>query len=256
MVLTGHAEDTFTLHSGYGRRSTDCLAGASASTLLRFARELTHYAGDVSPQDADAPARSLPRHAIASRNGGAARGTGCHLRDQWERIRELTEARANARSRLSVFLSSSRRPVGDDDRHLHLHRLQRVRRRLPGREQHPRRRARRSVARAARCTGSASTPTIAGRPTAPDGAPPADALPALRERAVRVRVPGQRHGAQPRRPQRDGLQPLRRHAVLLEQLPVQGPALQLVRLERAASRPTRAASAAAQPRRHRARSAA
>ena len=58
----------------------------------------------------------------------------------------------------------------------------------------------------------------------------ADALPALREGAVRVRLPRQRDRAQRRRAQRDGLQPLRRHAVLLEQLPVQGPALQLVQL--------------------------
>ena len=43
--------------------------------------------------------------------------------------------------------------------------------------------------------------------------------------------PVERHGSQPRRPERDGLQPLRRHAVLLEQLPVQGPPVQLVRLQ-------------------------
>ena len=70
----------------------------------------------------------------------------------------------------------------------------------------------------------------------PDVVAPADAVPALRERAVRVRLPGQRDGAQPRRAQRDGLQPLRRHAVLLEQLPVQGPPLQLVRLAQDAAR--------------------
>ena len=62
---------------------------------------------------------------------------------------------------------------------------------------------------------------------------PADAVPALRERAVRVRVSGRGDDAQPRRAQRDDLQPLRRHAVLLEQLPVQGPAVQLVRLQAA-----------------------
>ena len=56
---------------------------------------------------------------------------------------------------------------------------------------------------------------------------PAGAVHALRERAVRGRVPGRGHGSQRRRPERDGLQPLRRHALLLEQLPVQGPAVQL-----------------------------
>ena len=65
---------------------------------------------------------------------------------------------------------------------------------------------------------------------------PADALPALREGAVRVRLPGQRDRPQPRRPERDGLQPLRRHAVLLQQLPVQGPPLQLVQLHRRQAR--------------------
>ncbi len=65
---------------------------------------------------------------------------------------------------------------------------------------------------------------------APGDLPPAGDLHALRERAVRGRLPGQRHGAQRRRPEPDGLQPLRRHAVLLEQLPVQGPALQLLPL--------------------------
>ena len=81
----------------------------------------------------------------------------------------------------------------------------------------------------------------------PAGRASADAVPALRERAVRVRVPGQRDRAQPRRPQRDGLQPLRRHAVLLEQLPVQGAALQLVRLRRTGKRPTRAGRCSATP---------
>ena len=56
---------------------------------------------------------------------------------------------------------------------------------------------------------------------------PAGAVHALRERAVRGRLPGRRDRAQRRGAERHGLQPLRRHAVLLEQLPVQGPPLQL-----------------------------
>ena len=63
--------------------------------------------------------------------------------------------------------------------------------------------------------------------TNPETVLPAGAVHALRERAVRGRLPGRGHRAQRRRPERHGLQPLRRHAVLLEQLPVQGPALQL-----------------------------
>ena len=55
---------------------------------------------------------------------------------------------------------------------------------------------------------------------------PADAVPAVRERALRSRLPGGGDHAQRRRPERHGLQPLRRHALLLQQLPVQGAALQ------------------------------
>ena len=62
----------------------------------------------------------------------------------------------------------------------------------------------------------------------------ADDVPALRERAVRNGLSGERDGAQRGRPQRDGLQPLHRHAVLREQLPVQGAALQFLRLQPAA----------------------
>ena len=61
----------------------------------------------------------------------------------------------------------------------------------------------------------------------------ADALPALRDRAVRKRLPGQRDCARRGRSERDGLQPLRRHALLLEQLPVQGPPIQFLRLQQA-----------------------
>ena len=61
----------------------------------------------------------------------------------------------------------------------------------------------------------------------PDDLPPAGAVPAVRERAVRARLPGRRHDAQRGRPERHGLQPLRRDALLLEQLPLQGAAVQL-----------------------------
>ncbi len=54
------------------------------------------------------------------------------------------------------------------------------------------------------------------------------------QRAVRARLPGQRHRAQRRGAERHGVQPLRRHALLLEQLPLQGAALQLLPLQRRA----------------------
>ena len=71
-----------------------------------------------------------------------------------------------------------------------------------------------------------------------------DALPALRQRAVRAGVSGVRDVSLAGRAQRAGLQSLRRHALLLQQLPVQGSLLQLVRLRRAArGRSTRGPSA-------------
>ena len=60
---------------------------------------------------------------------------------------------------------------------------------------------------------------------------------ALRDGALRVRLPGQRHRPQRRGPERDGLQPLHRHPVLQQQLPVQGPALQLPQLHQRLHRP-------------------
>ena len=65
---------------------------------------------------------------------------------------------------------------------------------------------------------------------------PADDVPALRKRAVRNRLPGQRHRPQRGWPQRHGLQPLHRHAILREQLPVQGAPLQFLRLQPATGR--------------------
>ena len=109
---------------------------------------------------------------------------------------------------------------------------------------------------AARCTGSASTAispaTIRRRTSEPTDselsrgsadALPADGLPALRERAVRAGLPGQRHRPQRGRPQRHGLQPLHRHAVLREQLPLQGAPVQFLQLQRAPD-PEREASGA------------
>ena len=56
--------------------------------------------------------------------------------------------------------------MGHEHRPEHLHRLQRLRRRLPGREQHPDRRQGPGPSAAASCTGSASTATTrTARPT-------------------------------------------------------------------------------------------
>ena len=69
---------------------------------------------------------------------------------------------------------------------------------------------------------------------APRGLVPADALPAVRRRALRAGLPGLRDLPHRRGAQRAGLQPLRRHALLRQQLPLQGARLQLVRLHEVA----------------------
>ena len=64
----------------------------------------------------------------------------------------------------------------------------------------------------------------------------ADAVPALRERAVRNGLPRQRDCSQRGRSQRHGLQPLHRHTILLEQLPLQSASIQFLRLQSATGR--------------------
>ena len=119
--------------------------------------------------------------------------------------------------------------VGDADRSDVLHRLQHVHDRLPVREQHPGRRQG-AGRQGARDAVDPRRPLLRGRPGRreldPD-VPPAGAMPAVRERAMRTRLSGRRDDAQRGRPERHGLQPLRRHALLLEQLPIQGATLQL-----------------------------
>ena len=140
--------------------------------------------------------------------------------------------------------------VGDGDRPQQVHRLQRLRRRLPV--------ARTTSRSSARSTSRKGREmhwlridryfTRLGR--RPRGGHPADRLRALRDGALRVRLPGQRHRPQRRGPERDGLQPLHRHPLLQQQLPVQGPALQLPRLHQ--RRQPRRREMAIEPRRHRA----
>ena len=122
--------------------------------------------------------------------------------------------------------------LGHGDRPRRLHRLQCLRGRVRRREQHPRGRqgAGRHGPRDALAEGR---PLLFGAGRQPCDSLAAAALHALREGALRGRLPGQRDGARARRPQPDDLQPLRRHPHLRELLPLQGAALQLPRLQRA-----------------------
>ena len=119
--------------------------------------------------------------------------------------------------------------VGHGDRPDVVHRLRRLRRRVRGREQHPGRRQG-TGQRQSRDALDPRRPLLHRRHRhAGVGAGGAStrALPAVRERAVRGRLPGRGDDPQLGRPERHGLQPLRGHALLLEQLPLQGAPLQL-----------------------------
>ena len=122
--------------------------------------------------------------------------------------------------------------LGDGDRPDGVHRVQRVRRRLPVGEQHPRRRQG-PGARPAQHALDPDRHLLRDRGIRPrlDQRPrdalPAGAVHALREGPVRGGLPGRGDLAQRRGAQRDDLQPVRRHPVLQQQLPLQGPAVQL-----------------------------
>ena len=121
--------------------------------------------------------------------------------------------------------------LGHGDRQRRLHRLQRLRRRLPGGEQ--RRRGRPGGGRRPRIMHWLRIDRYERDRTARHPRRlPAGALHAVREGALRAGLPGRGLGARQRGPERPGLQPLHRHPLLPVELPLQGAPLQLVRLWR------------------------
>ena len=172
-------------------------------------------------------ATTQEHHLMEGRNPGARRrprGVPARAEDHRGDGREARpDADARARGRVH------RLQVGHGDRPNVLHRLRGVHDGVRRGEQHPGRRQGAGLARPRDALDSRRS-LLHGRSGARGhGAirPPAGAVHAVRERAVRAGLPGGRDDAQHRRPERHGLQPLRRHALLLEQLPVQGPPLQL-----------------------------
>ena len=249
-VLPGQPPNVVTLFLGYGRRAAGESATASATTPTRCAPPHSPWTARGSDPAGPAAASSSPTtqmHHLLD-------GEGADL------VRTVTPDAALGASREPIATRTASIPpgrratagLGHGDRPRPLHRLQRLRRRLPGREQ--RAGGRQGPGRArARDALAARRPLLRRRAGRPATLLPAGAVHALREGAVRDGLPGARHGAQPRGPQPDGLQPLHRHAHLLELLPLQGAALQLVRLHAARRAEPRSA---AQSRRHRARRAA
>ena len=122
--------------------------------------------------------------------------------------------------------------VGHVDRPQRLHRVQRLRHRLPEREQHPDRRASEQVRNGREMHWIRVDRYFKWLPGAdPQVVFQADALHALRERSLRAGLPGGRHGARLEQGlNTDGLQPLHRDAILLQQLSLQGAPVQLLQL--------------------------
>jgi MoCo/4Fe-4S cofactor protein with predicted Tat translocation signal len=207
----------------------------------RFAVELRRHG------ESDGRKGEARNHAGAAPDGRRGGGAGPH-----GHARAPLGAAQRRRDRPGVLLSqmaTGEAGLGHGHRPRSLHRLQRLCRRLPGREQCARGRKEAGLRRSrdALAAGRSLLCRLPGRSRDPFRA---CAVHALRAGAVRDGLPGACYRAQPRRPQPDGLQPLHRDADLLELLPIQGAALQLVRLHHRCAATDRSA---AQPRRHCAR---
>ena len=227
-IAPGHAADSVTISVGYGRTRAGRLGNGTGFNAYALRGSSAPYFGA-----AEAAATGDDYRLVSTQ-------------DHWTledrnivRSAHLEEFKANptfahAMEHMSLDKGITLLPeyrvqglrVGHGDRHERLHRLRRVRRRLRGGEQHPGRRQGTGLAEP-RDALAARRSLLLRQPREPGRLLPADALPALRERALRGGVPGGGDHAQRRRPERHGLQPLRRHPLLLEQLPVQGAALQL-----------------------------
>ena len=170
-INPGHAADAITIHLGYGRTRAGRVGNATGfngyvlrgSTSPWFGAAEVSATGDdyelVTTQDHWTHRRPQHRPLRAARGvQGEARlreGDGAH------------EAR-QAASRCIPPHEYTGHAVGHGDRPEHLHGLQRVRGRLPGREQHPGRRQGAGVVATARCTGCASTATTTAPLDNPD----------------------------------------------------------------------------------------
>ena len=253
--LAGHPDNCVTVHLGYGRTRAGHVgtgAGFNANAIRTSDALWSGGGGEIVATGETFSLACTQYHHLMEGRGMVRAVT----RDEYAEQSEIGARRlrgAGAHHHAVPRAQVRGLQVGHVDRRQRLHRLQRVRRRLPGGKQHsdhrqgpgaarprdaldPHRQLLPRIGRAARNLFSAG------------------AVHALRERAVRAGLPGRRHRAQRRRPERHGLQPLRRDALLLEQLSLQGPALQLPALSGLEHAEPEAAAqsgrSGAQPRRH------
>ena len=180
-----------------------------------------------SRDPADRRAGRRHQHPAPPRDGGAAPGPPRDAARLPRQSRRHTRGAPGPAGGVALHRVAVSRPrLGHGHRPDGLHRLQRLRRRLPGREQYPHRRPRRMRARP-RDALAAGRPLLLGPGGQAAHLLSARPVHALREGAVRAGLPRQRHRPHRRGAERAGLQPLHRHPLLLAELPLQGAAVQL-----------------------------
>ena len=244
-VLPGQAERTVTLHLGYGRSRVGGVGSGSGYDAYRWqtTAEPWMVSGlilEATGQRTELATTQL-HHALAGHDDLIRSITPAAIK-----AGHAVDGQASPRPSLYPAVAGRGLRLGHGDRHGRLHRLQRLRGRLHGREQRARGRqgAGPDRPRDALAADRRLPQRAAGQPRDPLAAGP---LHALRAGALRGRLPGQRDRARAGRPEPDDLQPLRRHPHLRQLLPLQGPALQFPRLHR---RRGRRPDSAAQSRRH------
>ena len=169
-VMPGHAEGCVTCHLGYGRTRAGRIGHRPRLQRLRLPQVERRLHPPRRHAHQDRPAQRTRSHAKASRNRRPQHRPLRRRSREFEadphavlpRGAAPPAAHAAARERVR------RLRLGHGDRPHQVHRLQRLRHRLPGGEQHPHRRQGAGASAAARCTGCGSTRTTRASPTHPE----------------------------------------------------------------------------------------
>jgi MoCo/4Fe-4S cofactor protein with predicted Tat translocation signal len=222
--VVGHPDDCATVHLGYGRARAGHVGTGTGfnANAIRTSDALAFGVGaEIVATGEKTPLACTQYHHLMEGRGMVRAVT----RDEFVRDPKSVHEEAGgggAKDETPAKIITLYPAVeytgykwGHGDRRQRLHRLQRVRRRMSGGEQHPGHRQGSGPARTR--DALAARGHVLSRPRGESrNIFPAGAVHAVRERAVRARLPGRRDGAQRRRPQRHGVQPLCRHALLLE----------------------------------------